>query len=186
MIDELFKDVENYRLPQDFLDDISTTQVVNNIPIKKPDKQTYFQIHPNKAWVFNAAVIEMREYNETFIVNPSLTNELINEIVLKSFFLAIDRSDNLFLWSIRLPDSSGRLDTWNRSALRAVEVAKSFWIRLGSNRTTGSYDTNKAEGDLPQPIWPNIEFNTILDIAFKDRYIDNLDHPIIRGLRGLE
>jgi hypothetical protein len=41
-----------------------------------------------------------------------------------------------------------------------------------------------ACGDLPDPEWPNTPFRELLRVAFKDRFIDNLDHPVLRKLRG--
>jgi hypothetical protein len=37
---------------------------------------------------------------------------------------------------------------------------------------------------LPPPTWPELSFGELLKIAFKSRYIDTLDHPVLLKLRG--
>jgi hypothetical protein len=37
---------------------------------------------------------------------------------------------------------------------------------------------------LPDPVWPELTFNAIYRIAFKDRIIRTLDHPVVKRLRG--
>jgi len=46
-------------------------------------------------------------------------------------------------------------------------------------------ETAPAELRAVEPAWPTMAFDEIFSTAFEDRCIDSLDHPIIRGLRGL-
>jgi hypothetical protein len=39
---------------------------------------------------------------------------------------------------------------------------------------------------LSEPEFPELTLNELLRIAFKDRIVDKLDHPVIRKLRGME
>jgi hypothetical protein len=42
-----------------------------------------------------------------------------------------------------------------------------------------------ALAQLAEPVWPDLPpFGEILRIAFRDRRIDSLEHPILRRLRG--
>jgi hypothetical protein len=110
--------------------------------------------------------------------------DLPGELIPKVLYLAINRQKVVFLWPTRLPDEEGKLDDWNRSALEAAEIAKDRWIRVVANRSLGAYEVFEATGDLPDPEWPELTFGEILKIAFKDRYIDDLNHPALRRLRG--
>jgi hypothetical protein len=49
----------------------------------------------------------------------------------------------------------------------------------------GAYEMFAAESTIQEPMWPDLPFQELLRIAFKDRYIGSLDHPIIKRLRGL-
>ena len=81
----------------------------------------------------------------------------------------------------------GRENTWNQSQRQVAEIAQNKWVRLQSNMSAGSYDTQVAEGEIPEPIWPTLSFDEILNIAFPPTHIiDSLDHPALRKLRGAD
>jgi hypothetical protein len=49
----------------------------------------------------------------------------------------------------------------------------------------GAYEIFEASGDLPEPGWPDISFEEILKIAFRERLVDRADHPLVQRLRGI-
>jgi hypothetical protein len=49
----------------------------------------------------------------------------------------------------------------------------------------GAYEMFEARGVISEPAWPDASFQDLLRIAFRDRMIDRVDHPVIRRLRGL-
>jgi hypothetical protein len=57
-------------------------------------------------------------------------------------------------------------------------------VRVASNRHLGAYEVVYATGALPEPDWPAEGFEHIFRVAFKDQFIDSVDHPAIRRLRG--
>jgi len=48
----------------------------------------------------------------------------------------------------------------------------------------GAYEIFEAQGSIPEPIWPDLSFGEILRVAFKDRIIRSLDHPVVKRLHG--
>ena len=54
----------------------------------------------------------------------------------------------------------------------------------GGNRSLGAYEVYDATGKLPDPEWPEVSFQELLRIAFKDRFIESLDHSVIKRLQG--
>ena len=52
-------------------------------------------------------------------------------------------------------------------------------------RTGTAMCRSTAQGDFGDPQWAEHTFEELLDLAFKDTYIDSLDHPAIRDLMGL-
>ena len=48
-----------------------------------------------------------------------------------------------------------------------------------------AYEIFEASGDLPEPVWPDIPFQEILKIAFRDRIVDHTDHPLVQRLTGV-
>jgi hypothetical protein len=118
------------------------------------------------------------------LVAQELWPELPGEIIAKVLFTTITRQGVLTLWPVRLPGEDGRHDEWNRSALEAAEMAQERWIRVVANMSLGANEVYEAVGSLPEPEWPEVGFQEILRIAFKDHFINSLDHPVVRRLRG--
>jgi hypothetical protein len=48
----------------------------------------------------------------------------------------------------------------------------------------GAYDVFQASAELSDPTWPEAPFRDLLRVAFKDRFIQSLDHPVLKKLRG--
>jgi hypothetical protein len=48
----------------------------------------------------------------------------------------------------------------------------------------GAYEVYEAVANLPEPEWPELDFQEIMEIACKDRFIKSLDHPVIKRIRG--
>jgi hypothetical protein len=42
----------------------------------------------------------------------------------------------------------------------------------------------EAVAAFPEPQWPDMSLQKVLAMAFKDRFIDSLDHPVLKRLRG--
>ena len=53
-----------------------------------------------------------------------------------------------------------------------------------ANMPAGTYDVLEAAGQFPEPVWPEVSLQQLLEIAFKGRVIDTMDHPVLRRLRG--
>ncbi|MDA0746217.1 MAG: hypothetical protein O2954_06840 [bacterium] len=177
-------DLEGLRLSQDFHSIIGVKKALLTVPVKKPDRQWFVRTHPDTAFQLTTAVLELKEEQEIYLLSKDLWTELPGEIIPKIFFTSINRQGVVFLWPIRLPGEEGNIDDWNRSALEAAEMARSGWIRLAANRSLGAYDVFEATGDLPEPEWNLTEFQDLVNTAFKGRYIEDLEHPVLRRLRG--
>ena len=130
-------------------------------------------------------MLELKEERETYLVKPELWSALHGELVSKSLILTINRQKVLTLWPVRLPGEDGKIDNWNASAAEAASMAQKKWIRVSSNMALGAYDVFEATGEISDPEWPDMYMDEILKIAFKDHYIDSLDHPVIKRLQGL-
>jgi len=175
----------NLRLSQNFLAmGGGVKKRLLTIPARKPNKQDFVRVHPSESYRLEALVLEIKEENETYIVHPSLYSELLGDVVPKIILTAITKQNVLFLWPIRLPDADGKLDTWNSSALEAAKIAETAWVRVSSNKHMGGYDVYEAVGSFQEPEWPSNSFQELLEMAFKDRFIGNLDHHVLRKLRG--
>jgi hypothetical protein len=129
-------------------------------------------------------VLELKEDRETFLVAPSMRDDLLTEAFPVTLFQSITRQGVLFLWPCRLPGMDGRTIDWHASALEAAEFATKSWVRVQADMSLAAYSIFEALGDLPDPEWPNLPFSDILRIGFKDKYIDSPEHPAVQRLRG--
>jgi hypothetical protein len=67
--------------------------------------------------------------------------------------------------------------------LMAAKTAESKWTRRFWVQQTKSHKILAAEGN-GEPVWPNLTLQRLIELAFKDRYITRLDHPVLKRLRG--
>ena len=177
-------DPSSLRLSQNFSEYGGVKKLLTNIPVRKPLKQDFVRVCRDPAFRLETMVLELKEDNETYLVAQDLWSELENELVAKVLFLAISRQNVLFLWPVRLPNPDGRHDSWNTSAIEAAKLAEDDWVRVASNMHLQAYEVSQSVGLIAEPIWPSIDFEKILEIAFKGRYIADLQHPTLRRLRG--
>jgi hypothetical protein len=181
--DDLF-DLNKLRLSQDYASTLGVKKALLTVPVHKPKKQDFFRVHPGDGWHLETMILELEEERETYLVGQNLWGELGGELSPKVLFTAINRQGVLILWPIRLPGADGRHNQWHQSALEAAEMAQKQWIRMVSNMSLGAYEVYQAEADIPEPEWPDTTFQEILKVAFKDRFIHDLSHPVVRRLRA--
>jgi hypothetical protein len=118
-------------------------------------------------------------------VRPELNAELPEALLPVRLHTCMNKRAVVFLWAARLPtaeSNSGR--TWHQSALLVAEQAKTLWVKMAGNRNLGAYEFVKARGDLGEPQWPEKTFLELLTVAFRERIIDTMDHPVVRDLLG--
>jgi hypothetical protein len=164
-------DISRLRLPQDFASSIGVKKLLITVPVRKPGKQDFVRVHPDEGWRLQTAVLELKEEREIYLVDQPLWNELVGEISPRILFTAVSRQGVLFLWPVRLPGEDGRIDNWSRSAQEAAMKAMDRWVRVSANMSLGAYEIFKAVSDLPDPEWPEVTFQGVLEIAFRDRFI---------------
>jgi hypothetical protein len=181
-------DPANLRLSQDFGAAIGVKKALLSVPARKPDKAWFVRVHPAGEYRLQTAVIELKAErgSETYLVAPILWPTLATEATFRAklFATAVNRQGTVFLWEVNLPRPDGRADEWSRTALAAVEMATTRWVRTVANLDAGAYDVFEASAELTEPVWPDVPFRELLRVAFKDRFITNADHPILRKLRG--
>jgi hypothetical protein len=176
-------DPARLRLSQDF-SNLGVKKALLTVPVRKPDRQSFIRVHPESKMQVATAVLELKEDRETYLIHPTLWDELATEITPKLLCTAITRHGVVFLWPIRLPGADGKHDPWSRSALEAAQIAMKRWIRLTANMSLGAYEVFEAPPNVPEPEWPELDLQDLLKIAFRDRYIADLEHPVINRLRG--
>jgi hypothetical protein len=164
---------------------VSIKRVIGNVPIRRPKRQEFVRVRPEEEYRLDVAILDLEEDGDSFMVAPELRAELADELKRVTLFTTVNRAGGLSLWPVRLPDATGRRNTWAESSRRGAELAMRHWTRLSSNRPAGQYDLAIASATLPEPEWPDLPLKEILRLAFRDAMITSVDHPAIKRLRGL-
>jgi hypothetical protein len=179
-------DLDRLRLTQNFAESLGVKKVMLSLPIRKPDKTWWVRTHPSPKYQMQILILELKEEREIYLIDPDLRCELASEstVAPRLMVTAVNRQGVPFLWPVRLPGSDGKIDEWNRTAAEGADMATRRWVRIAANMSLGAYDLFTTEAKLPDPVWPEVSFQDLLRLAFKDRVIDSLEHPVVRRLRG--
>jgi hypothetical protein len=173
------------RLSQSFADTVGVKKLLTTVPVRKPSRQDFVRVHPDPAYrATPIGIIELNEDRETYLLSPAIAQQLPGEFVAVTLYTAINRQGVIQVWPVKLPGPDGKQLEWHRSAAEAAEHAMEHWVRVRANMSLGAYETSEAIGNLSEPVWPSISFDEILKIAFRDRYVDRVDHPLLQKLRG--
>ncbi len=174
------------RLDQSFADTVGVKKLLTTVPVRKPNRQDFVRVHSDPQYRLTpAAIIEVKEDREFYLVLPSIAQQLAGEFNVRTPFLTINRQGVVHLWPIKLPGPDGKHNEWPRSEAVAAERAMELWVRVTANKSLGAYEVREATGELPEPDWPAFSFEEILRIAFRDHIVDRVDHPLVQRLRGM-
>jgi hypothetical protein len=177
-------DLTKLALSQNFAQLAGVKRVITTVPARKPSNQQFIRVRPGTEWSIQALTLSLKDDGEVYFVHPQLYAELAQEVRPKLLYLYVTRDGSVGLWPVNTPGDDGRLDAWSQSAHTAAKLAQTSWIRLVANRTVGAYEVRQAANLTDEPVWPELTMREILNLAFRDKLITSLDHPIIKGLRG--
>jgi hypothetical protein len=177
-------ELSKIRVPQDFLEATNVKRLITTVPVRRPGPQDFFRVHPSPKYRELCAFIDLKEDREIYMVNLAAVPELQTESYIATLYTATTRTGVLFMWAVRVPATDGRVNGWHQSAAAAAQHAMRSWIRIKSNMNLGAYEIFEAASSIPDPEWPDLSFKDVYSIAFRDRLIDRLDHPVIKRLQG--
>jgi len=174
------------RLDQSYADTVGVKKLLTTVPVRKPNRQDFVRVRPDASYRLTpAAVIEVKDDGEVYLVTPNIAQGLAGEFSTVTLFTTINRQGTLHLWPVKLPAPDGRYLEWHRSAAEAAERAMRKWVRVTASLSLGAYEIFEALNDnIPAPVWPEESFEQIIRVAFRDRFIDSIDHPVVKRLRG--
>jgi hypothetical protein len=178
-------DLASLRLNPSFLETTGVKKLLTTVPARRPGKQEFVRVHRAPEYRENFAMIDLKEDREDYLVRPEILPELTGEVVYNTIFTAINRQGVVFLWPVRLPAPDDRKSAWPRSLREAAEMAMEKWLRVQANMSLGAYEITPAPGQIAEPTWPELSFQELVRIAYRDRMITSLDHPVVKRLRGL-
>ena len=112
------------RLDQSFADSVGVKKRLMTVPVRKPNRQDFVRVHPDPAYRLTpAAIIEVKEDQEVYLVTPEMAQNLPGEFVGATLYTVLNRQGVLSLWPVKLPGPDGKYNEWHRSAAEAAELA---------------------------------------------------------------
>ena len=180
-------DFSKFRIPPGSSDSPVAKKVLIHVPVGKPSKQKFVRVHQDESYHFECALLRIEDDERPYLISPDIAHAVAQDMKQVILKLAIDRQGNIFLWPVPPRQEDGNENTWNQSQREVAALAETFWVRLASNRAIGSYEPFKAQGEIPEPTWPDHSFEDILEIAFGSSHvIKDREHPALLKLWGIE
>jgi hypothetical protein len=170
---------------RDFADPADVTSLVTRVPVRRPNGHTFVRVHPGKDYRYPVDLIELPDEEDTYLIYSNEVAATLDEVRKPCMlYTAITRQGTLFLWPVKLPRGNKKLVAWHTSATQAAEKAMTVWVRINADMELGAYKITVARGAIPDPEWPNLTFEELLTIAFRDRQVNSLTHPLVRRYLG--
>lgn len=177
-------DLTQLRLSQDFEEEANVKPVLSKVPVRKPQNQWFFRVHPDSEYRMPCGLIDMKDTGEVYFVHPKIHQVAAGDLTRVELLTCVTRQKAIFLWPIKLPSAGGRTYGWLDSARDVAAAGTKNWVRMSSNMQLQAYEYVEAQDDLGEPEWPSQDFRELLEIAFKGRIISSPDHPVLKNLRG--
>jgi hypothetical protein len=177
-------------------------RTITTCPVRQPIEGHFVRVHPDPLMRIEVGCIQMVPDDgsgkgfgkETYLIDAALdldeNGEPLSELPYDKTYrrvllvTAISRGGGVFLWPVNVPKGVWGRD-WYLSRLDLVKAAETTWIKPKLSDTGVGYDYDAPVGQLPEPRWPEgLDLGGLLLKAFRDRFINSLDHPVARALRG--
>jgi len=176
--------LQSIKRAQDFSKDCAVKQKLVKVMVGKPNNQMFFRINDKEDYRTVTAVVVDKTERDTYLVEQNIEEEFAGQISYVTLYTGVTRQNGVFLWAIPLAGPNGKTNPWYETAHEAAQIAMTKWTRIQADMSVGCYAVFEALGNLSEPTWPEENFEQLVQIAFKDRYINTTDHPIIRRFRG--
>ena len=158
--------------------------MLTTVPVGRPSKDRFFRTHKSTDMVFPAMLLENKATSEVYLVGAPVAGVLGGLVRPVELHAAIDRQGNPSLIPVPMPDQNGNRNPWHQSLADAVARSRETWIRITANKAIGGYDIYEASAKLAEPIWPTESMDTLLDVAFRGRILNDPYHPVVVDLLG--
>src|SRR5215831_16363688 len=96
---DLFSNLDNLRLSQDFAANLGVKKALLTIPVKKPSKEWFVRVHPE--YRLSTGILELKEDRELYLVSPILWDILAGmetTFAPRMLFGAVNRQGVFFIW----------------------------------------------------------------------------------------
>lgn len=159
-----------------------------HIRVGKPKKTCFFRAHTDPDYRIAVYVIEDDQSmpKDNYLVIGDMVKALIEETKPKLLVLCVDKMGEPFLW-VAPPQAEDRFqcsNLWNSTALKALKLAETTWVRMMANMSAQTY-TIHTSPSAEEPDWPELPMNELIKLGFgQERIIQDMAHPLVMRLSG--
>jgi hypothetical protein len=182
-----------FAVDQSHMEDFANPEEKSSIvEVQRPPKGQFFTVQPEadkSSWQNRAYYFLMElEGRDPLIVAPNIAKmkqdeeDTIRPVLLVRY---VTMTGEEALWPVKLDRPDGRSNAWNVSALNILEIATSGkWVRIVSLKKHYRHQVSKKNFEQVPPRFTDRSFQELVSIAFKDRMVANLEHPIWEELEN--
>jgi hypothetical protein len=159
---------------------------ITAVPVRSPSRKTWFRCHPDPEHKIEVGIFEEEATGEKYLLSGPAVYAALEGLYQPVLLRTARTSERvLFLMLSKLPREDGLGANWALSAAAAGDRAVHVWVRMQANLGMGAYELYEASGTIPEPEWPTESLQELMRIAFHNRVINGVDHPVVRKvLRG--
>jgi hypothetical protein len=162
--------------------DIKPVKRLGSIEVRKPKKSEWFRSH--EKMFTEVYVIQKESTRDFYVIDLELAREVGEEARAAYLIACISDEGACFLWPILKPRGDAVGLQLYENDLADLSLSRSTWIRRQWAMGPKSYKVDQTNSEKV-PEWPqNQNIVDWVNKAFRGRFIDSLDHPLLCRLRG--
>ncbi len=143
----------------------------------------FFTINNDTNLVLTTHLLTDGAYN-SYLVASAIAGMLGNDVKRRNLLAAQTASGENFLLSVAAPTAMNSSNSWVRSGQEAVKQGMNGYIRVTKN--DDSFRIIKPQRPYPKTIWPELSLEDMIEQAFGERMITDMEHPLVKELLGLK
>jgi hypothetical protein len=158
--------LDHLRVPANFC------QQYGSLPeIRNPKGTEIIRLHPD--WHFDGVPMVRPSATSYYVVDPALYGLLIGRMVVCDLHAAITAEGAVFLWPVRADIVTAKT---------AAQTAMNGWAKVSWDQGTKAYKVEEPDTKPAEPTWPFASFEALIEVALRNRVLDNPDHPVVKAL----
>jgi hypothetical protein len=154
------------------------------VPYGKLPPEKFIRVRPKSDAAYSCWLLQAKKPSDQYLVADDLHSVLQGHVRKALIRLAVDKDGEPYLVPEIAPDAGVKLHRWNASWNSALKIAETRWVKVKANLATGSYEVFAATDDLATPLWPEESMEELVGMAFNDRVISDVGHPLVSLVLG--
>jgi hypothetical protein len=168
---------------------VASKVVTFKVPVfRRPPKGRWCAINPDPKYQVRVGFLVF-EKEEIFLLSPQIAEECQAEDVYREAILytgVLRPNCAPFLLHVTSPKPGQKDNDYWTSLRAAADAGMKEWIRVVCDQDAGCYNYESAHISKWPVRWPEVPFGELIRRAFQTpgRYIDSMDHAVIKELHG--